>query len=560
MSVLIIGAGINGIGVCRELALHGIDVLLVDRGDFCAGASSASSHMAHGGLRYLENGEFRLVREALTERNRLLRNAPHLVRPLPTVIPIFHWFSGFLNAPLKFLGIREKPGERGAVVIKIGLTLYDFFTRKQRETPRHGFMSRQKSMEVYPLLASNILCTASYYDGYIRNPEQLCIELILDSEALGENVQALNYVSFVGGAQDRVQLRDELTGEVFEVKPKLVINAAGPWIDLVNGRLSESTHFIGGTKGSHLMIDQPELYRVLDGREFYYENKDGRLCLILPYEGKLMVGSTDIRVDDPDQAVLTEQEIDYMLNAVSVIFPQVKLSRSDIVYTFTGVRPLPPSEASTTGQISRDHSIRVIEPNDSITFPVYSLVGGKWTTFRAFAEQVADRVLKHLQMPRRQSTYDLPIGGGRNYPRDAEAQQLWVNRVQAQTRLPRERVEVLFRRYGTLAEDVAVFLAAGQDEMLVGAPTYSQREVAFLATKEKVVHLDDMILRRTLFGICGLVNAALMNELAPIVGAALGWSDAQTADEVERAVRILTQEHHVSQEKLIGFAPASTAK
>jgi glycerol-3-phosphate dehydrogenase len=131
VSVLIIGAGINGIGTFRDLALQGIDVLLVDRGDYCSGASSASSHMVHGGIRYLENGEFRLVREAVRERNRLLQNAPHLVARLPTVIPIFKWLSGLLNAPLKFLGLSEKSAERGALVIKLGMLMYDFYTRAQ---------------------------------------------------------------------------------------------------------------------------------------------------------------------------------------------------------------------------------------------------------------------------------------------------------------------------------------------------------------------------------------------------------------------------------------------
>ena len=146
VSVLIIGGGINGIGTFRDLALNGVDVLLVERGDFCSGASSASSHMAHGGIRYLENGEFRLVREAVQERNRLLQNAPHIVKPLPTTIPIFKQFSGLLNAPLKFLGMLDKPSERGSVVIKIGLMLYDAYSRAQRGediqpvVPKHQFL------------------------------------------------------------------------------------------------------------------------------------------------------------------------------------------------------------------------------------------------------------------------------------------------------------------------------------------------------------------------------------------------------------------------------------
>src|ERR1044071_9914968 len=150
VSVLIVGGGINGIGTLRDLALNGVDVLLVERGDFCSGASAASSHMAHGGIRYLENGEFRLVRQAVQERNRMILNAPHLVRPLPTVIPIFKRLSGLLNAPLKFFQLLDKPSERGSLIIKVGLMMYDAYTSaqgRQRVVPKHQFLSRKKSLE-----------------------------------------------------------------------------------------------------------------------------------------------------------------------------------------------------------------------------------------------------------------------------------------------------------------------------------------------------------------------------------------------------------------------------
>ena len=139
VSVLIIGGGVNGIGLFRDLALNGVDALLVERGDFGGGTSAGSSHMLHGGIRYLENGEFRLVNEALHERDRMLRNAPHYARPLRTTIPVFRWFSGLLNAPLKFLNLLDRPGERGAVVIKLGLTFYDFLVRESASCPGTSF-------------------------------------------------------------------------------------------------------------------------------------------------------------------------------------------------------------------------------------------------------------------------------------------------------------------------------------------------------------------------------------------------------------------------------------
>ncbi len=146
ISVLIIGGDINGIGVFRDLALNGVDVLLVEKEDFCSGASAASSLMAHGGIRYLENGEFRLVHEAVSERNRLLQNAPHLVKPLPTTIPIFKRFSGLLKAPLGFFGMLDRPAERGSLVIKLGLMLYDTYGGGKRMLPRHRFVSRENSL------------------------------------------------------------------------------------------------------------------------------------------------------------------------------------------------------------------------------------------------------------------------------------------------------------------------------------------------------------------------------------------------------------------------------
>src|SRR5512141_270482 len=195
VSVLIVGAGINGIGTFRDLALNGVSVLLVDRGDFCSGASSASSHMAHGGIRYLENGEFRLVREAVQERNRLIQNAPHLVKPLPTTIPIFKTFSGLLNAPLKFLRLLDRPSERGAFIIKVGLMLYDAYTGKQRTVPAHKFQGREASLKRWPKLNAEIINTATYYDGAILQPERLGVELVLDAEADHPGARALNYAS-----------------------------------------------------------------------------------------------------------------------------------------------------------------------------------------------------------------------------------------------------------------------------------------------------------------------------------------------------------------------------
>lgn len=544
INVLIVGAGINGIGTFRDLALNGVDVLIVDRGDFCSGASAASSHMAHGGIRYLENGEFRLVREAVGERNRMIQNAPHLVKPLPTAIPIFKHFSGLFNAPLKFLGWLDKPSERGSVIIKLGLMMYDAYTGSQRTVPRHKFRGRAESLTRWPRVNPGIVSTAEYYDGLIQNPERLALEILLDGEADGG--RALNYVSLVGGQDDHVTLRDELSRETFDVNPRIVINAAGPWIDAANAMLGQSTRFIGGTKGSHLILDHPELREAIGGNEFFFENKDGRIVLIFPLFDKVLIGTSDIKIDNPDDVRCTDEEVDYFLGMVARVFPDIKVGREHIVFRFTGVRPLASSLAKSTAQYSRDHEIQVVSGVwTGLAYPVYSLVGGKWTSFRAFSEQVTDKVLDFFGIERKKSTEYLAVGGGRNYPRTAEDEKRFLDRVKAWAGLSEERARSLFDRYGTRAETIAEFLTHQPDAPLKSLSDYSRREIVFLAQNERIVHLDDLLLRRTMLAMLGRLARPAVDELADVAGDALGWDRAQKQAEVMRTLELLATRHEV---------------
>lgn len=545
VTVLVIGGGINGIGTFRDLALQGVDVLMVEMRDFCSGASAASSHMVHGGLRYLENAEFRLVREALHERNRLLNNAPHYVHPLPTTIPIFNRFSGMLNAPLKFLGLRDKPSKRGAVVIKLGLTMYDWFTRGHQTMPNHSFHSRSEALAKRPQLNPDIIATATYYDAWMPYPERICIELVREAEAASDKARAVNYVKAVDADGDTVTLVDELSGEQYTVRPQIVINAAGPWIDFANRALDHDTNFIGGTKGSHIVVDHPELHTATAGHEMFFENEDGRICLFFPLLDRVLIGTTDIRIDDPDEAICTEEEVDYMLDMVRIVFPNIEIDRSHIVFRFSGVRPLPTSETGTTGQISRDHSIRTVEADDKVHFPILSLVGGKWTSFRAFSEQTADAVLDRLERPRRSSTVSMAFGGGRGYPETPEAQAEWVRSHAEQTGLDENRILTLFERYGTVAADIAAFIIEEDDVPLESQPDYSRRELLYLAHAEKIVHLDDFLLRRSLLAMLGRVDEALLEETARVLAEALDWSAERIQEEVRRTAELLVKQHGV---------------
>jgi glycerol-3-phosphate dehydrogenase len=492
-TVLIIGAGINGIGTYRDLALQGVDTLLIDRSDFCSGASAASSHMAHGGIRYLENGEFRLVREAVRERNRMLKNAPKFVKPLATTIPIFKTFSGLLNAPLKFLGWLEKPAERGALVIEIGLLIYDAFTGRSKTVPPHVFDNHRRSMQNFPRMNPAIRYTATYFDGNILSPERLALELLLDGDKEGDHARSINYVSLTGRQDKNIILKDEITGQTYSIFPQLIINATGPWLDSLNSLLGLRTHYIGPTKGSHVVVENGELRQAIGEHEIFFENKDGRIVLLFPLFDKVLIGTSDIPVEDVDSPRCTEEEVDYFIEMVGHVFPDIKIHRNQVIFRFSGIRPLAYTQAKKTGQITRDHHVLT----DNVgTIPVLSLVGGKWTSYRAFSEQVTDHVLSQLGMKRIASTASLPIG--------------------------------------VTASD------------LKKGSNYTLLEVSHMVLREKVVHLDDLILRRTLLAYLGQLSNQRLEELATYVGRSLGWEPEREKSEIDRTLRILADRHGVN--------------
>ena len=538
VEVLIIGAGINGAGTFRDLALNGVNTLIIDKGDFCSGASSASSHMAHGGIRYLENGEFRLVEEAVAERNRMIVNAPHLVQPLPTVIPIFKIWSGLLNAPLKFLNLLDRPSERGALVIKIGLLFYDSFTSKQKTVPRHKFFGRKEALERYPHLSAKIKYAALYYDGQLLSPERMTVEILLDGEDEGEHAKALNYASFQKIEEDSVIIKDEESGETFSVKPKVIINAAGPWIDIVNQKAGLNEKYIGGTKGSHLVIKNDKLREAVGKSEFFFENKDGRIVLLLPFYDKVIVGTSDLPIDNPDDAFCTPEEEEYFFHLVDRVFPTIKITRDQIVYRFSGVRPLEYMKAKTTGQITRDHSIKENVVNG---LTIFSLVGGKWTSFRAFSEQVADRVFKIIGQERNKSTEALPVRGGKNLPLSDEERQKYCNELAKEYSLEQSYVRELLTRYGTSAEKIAKFIQDSHGKPLKSIENWNSGELIYILKNEKPLHFDDIFIRRTTIGWLGNATDNVIDEFADIMADEYHWTTSKKDEEKQRAKSLQNQ-------------------
>ncbi|MCX2746686.1 glycerol-3-phosphate dehydrogenase/oxidase [Arthrobacter sp. MI7-26] len=574
--VLIIGGGINGVGTFRDLALQGVDVALVERGDYCQGASGASSHMIHGGIRYLENGEFRLVQESVVERNRLLKIAPHYVKPLQTTIPIFSTFSGILSAPARFLTHKQgKPTERGAFLIKLGLSMYDFFSRDGGSVPRHQFRGRGKALAELPRLHPGIKYAATYFDASVHNPERLTLDVLQDGEKAGigsdlpgGSARASNYVSLVSmdsasmdsaaGAASAVLLRDELTGEEFSFQADVIVNTTGAWVDLTNKAMGAASRFMGGTKGSHIVLDHPELLAACGGREIFFEHTDGRIVLIYPLGDRVLVGTTDVDADMAQDAVCTEAEIDYFFDLVGHVFPSITVDRSHIVYSFAGVRPLPRHDDTQPGFVSRDYRIERSERPASGAAAtqggkpgvVLSLIGGKWTTFRALAEHLSNDVLRELGMERKVSTAKLAIGGGSGFPDSEDGIQDWVKKHMAPG-LDADRVSGLLTRYGTRAEDVIAFLKAGEDRKLRSTNELSVRELEFMAANEQIGHLVDVLIRRTSLAFRGLVTGELLNEIAAVLSGPLGWDSAQHDAEIQRAQEVLQRFHGVTVHSLV---------
>lgn len=545
VQAIVIGGGINGISTFRELALQGVRALLVDRGDFCGACSSAPSRMIHGGLRYLENGEIGLVRESLRERDALLRNAPHFVRPLPTTVPIQHVFSGLLNGAFNVLRLRSEPAERGALAVKAGLTLYDLLVGNDRVLPRHTFRGRKQTAELWPDLPPSVAFTATYHDAWISHPERLGIELILDGLEANENSLAINHLGVVSRNGSGIKLSDALTGEDVIIETDLIINATGAWLDETNRAIAGSDAppdpLVGGTKGSHLILDHPELVGALNGHMIYFENVDGRVCIVFPYLGRVLLGSTDIRIDTPGSVRCEDDEVDYILKSLFYVFPGITVAPDQIVYRYSGVRPLPRSDASFTGSISRDHLVAELPGSP----PTLCLVGGKWTTFRAFGEQTADKALALLGRPRKMTTVDRPIGGGASFPADEPGREGLVSDLAREFDVSRERAAHAVDHYGSNAEAVLGFCRGAADTPIRGSG-YTEAELRHIIRTEYACTLADLLQRRTSLAITGALSSRSISTAASILAEEMGMSVDEAAEHERGFRQMLARDHGLS--------------
>lgn len=550
--VLILGAGINGAAIARELALSGVGVVLVDVADIAGGATAGSTRLIHGGLRYLEYGEFSLVRESLAERHRLLQLAPHLVRPLRLFIPVRQRLGGLGASAGRFFGRRSKtsspPPPRGLMLVRAGLALYDLFSRASG-LPRHRVspVGRPGSP---PVDASSYRWLCSYHDAQAVFPERLTLSLLEDacriSRQRGLRFELHTY-SQARLAADRVEVDRGARlpwggGGGFDFQPAAIINATGAWVDRTLSALGAgASRLMGGTKGSHLVSSHAGLKQALGADGIYAEAADGRPVFLLPLAGSVLIGTTDLPfAEDPSLARADQEEIEYLLAAARSVFPQFRLTQDDVDFHYSGVRPLPYSDASSPAGVTRRHWVQSHDPHDP---PLFSIIGGKLTTCRSLAEDAARIVLGRLGWPVEANSRQRPLPGGENFPsaEDLPGEQA---RWAAERGWTASQAEAIWRLVGIPADCVpaeqipanhrgAEHKACDSAKQNIPGTSLPEAFVRQVIQCEWVSRLADLVERRLMLLYDPQLSMDALRRLAELMVEAGKLPPQQAADEVQ---------------------------
>jgi glycerol-3-phosphate dehydrogenase len=506
--VLVLGGGITGAGVALDAVLRGLRVALIDKGDFASGTSSISSKLVHGGLRYLEHGDFRLVYEALHERRRLLRNAPHLVHPLRFVVP---FLAGARVPPWKW---------------RVGLVLYDLLAgagNLRRSRPRSAASLHR---EFPGLRAAGLSGGAEFFDAQMDDA-RLCLAVLQSAARHGAVIA--NYVEAVGfehagGVLGGVRARDHLTGGELTVRARQVVNATGPWGDAVRRLAGDGgAPRLRPTKGVHLVAPG----RGLPAAFLLLHPDDGRVFFVMPWMNKTLIGTTDTEADaTPDDARVTAGDAEYLLRGHNYYFSP-ELSGADVLGLFAGLRPLLGTRPG--GPSERTREFRV----DTSPTGLLSVAGGKYTTYRHMAEVVTDAVVRRLGLRRRCRTRGFRLDGAPTGDGGAFAAAATTS-LERSFALDGESARHLVGRYGTRAADVAGYLRRdpGLARRVVPGEPELLAEFAYQRDQEMAVRPADFLLRRTRLGLFHpeLLAAPLPNiALAPLLEDRCGQSGGPSA-------------------------------
>lgn len=506
----IIGGGITGAGVARDAASRGMKVIVLEAKDFASGTSSRSSKLVHGGIRYLENLEFPLVHEALTERKILLETAPHLVHPLRFLMPIY------------------KHSRVGRFKMSLGMILYDVLSLF--ESPQlHEHLGAEATKQKEPILKSEELKGSFIYSDAYMDDDRLVIETLRAAKKLGAEMVNYALVDRVNELSEgcRVSVRDELRGQRYEVQAKHVVGCLGPWTDIFGKSALENWKpILRPTKGSHIIFPKQKL----PVHQAVVMAVEKRIIFVIPRGEMVIVGTTDTDFEgDPFGVNTEEQDVQYLLEAVNNYFPGRSLTAADIVSCYSGVRPLVDDGAQTEGKTSREHQIFRHSPR------ITCVAGGKYTTYRSMAEEIVDSVLKQFPFEERMMWKSPNTAVAINSA--ATEDKIWRCRLQSkhiakEFKMPQTAIELLISRRGEEAYQILEKVNQLPVEMSWQEKLWSL-EALFSIENELCLNLVDFYWRRSpLFLFHQNHGYEYLESIAQVFANRLGWSDSYKEEQI----------------------------
>jgi len=518
--IVVVGGGINGAGVARDAALRGFRVALVEQHDFGSGSSSRTSKLVHGGVRYLEHGELRLVWEASRERRRLLHLAPHLVQPLPFILPVY------------------RDSRFGPARLRAGMLLYDLLAAFRNVHPHRALAAARTADWGEGLRRDGLRGAARYWDAAM-NDARLVLANVMGARAAGAavfNRAALERLCIADGRVTGVQVRDLETGTTVRWETRAVAVCAGAWTDGLLAAIPGTSPALAPTRGTHIVVRPlvQQAFTLAAGR-------DGRVFFVLPWDDATLIGTTDVADSGAPEAVTpTEDEIAYLIEETNRYFPAAALQRHDVRAAFAGLRPLLRAGGAESSR-SREHAL--LEPARG----VIAVAGGKYTTYRAVAESVVDRLERALGRRGACCTHRLPLPGGElpwpapeqwnRGPRFAAAARALAARAGVDPAIAQRWLAV----YGSHAEQVVRLIEA---DASMRTPLHASQpelraELVHAIRNEMALQLEDWFLRRTRLAFAPGNGLATLDAAAAVFAAESGWSPERRAAEIDACRRTL---------------------
>ncbi len=507
--IVVIGGGVTGAGTALDAVTRGLSTAMIEQRDYASGTSSRSSKLLHGGLRYLEQMNFRLVAEALRERNLMLnRLCPHLARPVSFLYPLQHrvWERAYIGA---------------------GIMIYDMIaTAANTPMPHHRHLSKKRALEVAPSLAEDSLVGGIlYWDAKVddaRHTMNIARTAAHHGAAVASSTRAIG-LAMDGDRVTGVEVRDLESGRVFIIRADQVINTAGVWVDEIQAMAGQDNDDIRASKGIHLVVPRDRI----KGETGMILRTEQSVLFVIPWDHHWIIGTTDTDWNlDLAHPAASQSDIDYLLDNVNTVLAE-PLTEDDIEGVYAGLRPLMRGESEATSKVSREHLVLDSAPG------LISVIGGKYTTYRVMAEDAVDRAAMHLagDVPTSNTRY-VPLVGAIGY------ESLWNDRerLAPDLRLDLPRIEHLLGRYGTLTHQILDLIRDQPvlGEPLEGAEAYLAVEIAYAVSHEGALHLDDVLTRRTRISIeTPDRGAAACKAAAGLMAGVLGWDEATIVREID---------------------------